>query len=440
MADYSHDEFVMGAKAVIPELVVKPHNTRQVSGVLKLANSMRFPVIPRGGATGLCGGCVPVPGGVVLSLERMKGVAVDRDNIMAEAEAGVPLVRLYEEVEKGSLFFPPHPGDESAQLGGVVATNAGGSRALKYGVVRDFVRGLEVVLPTGKIINVGGKTLKNSAGYSLLNLFIGSEGTLGVITKVILRLLPPPGALSTLVVPFESSEDAIGAVPELIRSGIIPMAVEFLEREIVPIAETSLQKKWPVQEGQAYLMLIIDGANSEELDRLTEGIGEVCLRMKAIDVYIAQTKEKQAELLDFRSKLYEVLKPYLYEILDITVPLSAITSYLRVVQEISHRFNVWLPTYGHAGDGNLHTHIMKGRPQGNTIEGVDGLEKFFPAIEERLHHEGLAHGGTISGEHGIGIVKKAYLEKAFSAEYIGLLKGIKNIFDPNNIMNPGKIF
>ncbi len=442
MVDYSHDEFSLESIRKLPEVVVKPKTREEISEILKLANKEKFPVTPRGGATGLVGSCVPLYGGLVLSLENMnKVLEVDTENLVAVVEAGVPLMEFYKKVEEAELFFPPHPGEESANIGGVIATNAGGSRAVKYGVIRNFIKGLEIVLATGEIIEMGGKIMKDSTGYSLVNLLIGSEGTLGIITKATISLLPPPRAMFTLVAPFNSVRDAINTVPMIIKSKTIPMAIEFVEKEPILVAQEYLQKKWPSREGKAYLMIIIDGSSEEEVMELCESVGELCSANNALDVFVADTKERQDNILNIRSQIYEAIKPYTIEILDITVPRAEIANHVERVHEIAGKYDVWLPTYGHAGDGNVHTHLMKVKfKEGKIEKAEEGWEDKYRQIRKEIHQDGINRGGTISGEHGVGIVKKEYLSMALSEAHINIMKEIKKIFDPENILNPGKIF
>lgn len=260
MIDYSHDEFSLDWVRHFPEVVVKPKTTGEISQIMKLASKEKFSVTPRGGGTGLVGGCIPVFGSVVLSLENMnKILEVDEENLMATVEPGVTLMDFYEKVKSSGLFFPPHPGDESAYMGGAIATNAGGARAVKYGVMRDFVKGLEVVLPNGEILDLGGKLMKNCTGYSLLHLMIGSEGTLGIITKAVILLMPRPKRVITLVIPYDSLYDTIKTVPKIILNGIRPMSIEFIQSDAISPSEEMLGKKWPGKEGKAFLMIIVDG-------------------------------------------------------------------------------------------------------------------------------------------------------------------------------------
>ncbi len=443
MLDYSHDEFPHPEISQVPLAVVKPVNTLQVSEILKWANQSNVPITPRGGGTGLCGGCIPAPGGIVLSLENMNHVVeVDWDNRMAVVEAGVRLMDFYEAVEKENLFFPPHPGDESATIGGVIATNAGGSRAVKYGVVRDFVKGIEVVLPDGEILQLGGKLVKNSTGYSLLHLMIGSEGTLGIVTKAVLSLIPPPKALMTLIVPFNDLEKAIRVVPDLAKTGTLPMAVEFIEAETIKLAEDFMKKQWPCREGKAHLMIILDGTGDDEVLKMAEEIGKLCGQFGAQDVFVADTKKKQREILEMRSNIYETIKKYVIEILDIVLPPSAIPGHVDTIHRLSQKYNMWLPTFGHAADGNVHTLPLRA----HYIEGKwkeipeSEWKEIYPLVRKALHEDARNRGGLVSGEHGIGLVKKEYLTGAIGQKAVEKMRLIKKVFDPNGILNPGKIF
>jgi glycolate oxidase len=442
LVDYGHDEFSLRDIARVPAAAVMPSDTFQVAAVLALADAFRVPVTPRGGATGLCGGCVPSEGGIVLSLEKMRAIEIDEENQMAVAEAGVTLMDFIKAVEEAGLYFPPHPGDESAMIGGLVATNAGGSRAVKYGVIRNYIRGLEVVLPDGCVIHPGGKYVKSSTGYNLMNLFIGSEGTLGIITRAIIQLMAQPPVLRTLVIPFPELEAAIEAVPRLLRKNIVPVAVEFVGLEVIVIAEEFIRKRWPSHEGTTHLLVILDAATEEEQDRLSQAVAEVCLEMGAIDVFIADTAAKQDDILAIRSKIYEAIKAETIEILDISVPRAGIAGHVRRVQEVARKYDIWLPTFGHAADGNVHTHIMKARFEGGKIVPVPESEwrDKIDRVRADLYRDGRERGGVISGEHGIGLVKKPFLSLALEEAQIGLMKGIKKVFDPKGILNPGKIF
>jgi glycolate oxidase len=399
-------------------------------------------VTPRGGATGLCGGCVPSAGGVVLSVENMNRVLeIDADNQMAVVEAGVTLNDFERAVEEAGFYFPPHPGEESAMIGGMIATNAGGSRAVKYGVIRNYVRGLEVVTARGDILSLGGKLIKSSTGYSLLHLMIGSEGTLAVITKAVIQILTKPSVTRSLVIPFDDLEAAIETVPLLLKK-VVPLALEFVPLDVIQITEEHLQKKWPCGQGETHLLVILDAASEDEMDRLSQTVAEIALEKGALDVFIADTAKKQDNVLDIRSKIYEAIKHDTIEIMDICVPRAEIAAHVKKVRAVAQKYGLWLPTFGHAGDGNVHTHIMKARHEDGQVISISEVEwrEKFDKIREELYADGMARGGVISGEHGIGLVKKKYLSRSLSPEQIELMKGIKRAFDPNGILNPGKIF
>ena len=369
-----------------------------------------------------------------------KILEVDRENLMVTAEAGVRLMDLYREIEKDGLFFPPHPGDETAMIGGVIATNAGGSRAVKYGTLRQFLRGIEVVLPQGEILRIGGKLVKNSTGFNLMHLFIGSEGLLGVFTKATISLLPKPRHTMSLIVPYPTITQAISTVPEIIRRDLQPLAVEFMEADSVALTERQLHRTWPVKGAQAFLLLILDLGSTDD-PRLMQ-IAEVCERHGAGEIFVAETDAKQREVLEFRSQMYEALKPYTMEILDIVVPRSEIAGHVEAVHALEREFSAWLPTYGHAGDGNVHSHITRvgfrdGKPDFAAKADWDAL---YPVLRQRLHQDALRRGGLVSGEHGIGLAKKELLREFVGPTQIALMQGIKKMLDPNGILNPGKMF
>lgn len=443
MADYSHDEFSLADIRQTPEVVVKPERADEVVAILKLADEERIPVTPRGGATGLCGGCVPLFGGIVLSLEKMNRIVeIDRENQMAVVEPGVTLMDFAKAVEEAGLSFPPHPGEESAMIGGLIATNAGGSRAVKYGVIRNYVRGLEVVLPQGKVIRLGGKFMKSSTGYSLLHLFIGSEGTLGVITQAVIQLLPTAPMTRSLVIPFGDLESAIESVPLLMSRKVMPVAVEFIEEEVIRITEDYLNKRWPSSAGKTHLLVILDASSEEDMDKSSQAVAEVCLEKGAVDVFIADTAKKQETVLEIRSKIYEAIKSHTIEILDISIPRAEIPKHVKRIREVSEEYAIWLPTFGHAADGNVHTHIMRARYAEGRMIPVPEEEwrAKVDKVREELYADAKERGGVISGEHGIGVVKKPFLSLVLDEAQIALMKGIKHLVDPHHILNPGKIF
>ena len=433
MESYLRDETpdALRPSAADDLILVKPSSTDEVSQILKAANEMRIPVFPVGGRTGLVGGCVPTERGIILSLERMNKIAVDKENLMAVAEAGATLGDLIKAADDADLFFPLHPGDEGAQIGGLISTNAGGVRAVKYGVMRNYVKGVEVVLPTGEILNLGGMLLKNNTGYDLMHLIIGSEGTLCVITKAVIKLYPKSEYSVTLILPFESRGDAIGTVPRILQSGVVPLAIEYVGIKELNMAAEHLGEEWPVQTGSAQLIIILSGASEDEVYSTCERISEIAEKNNAYEAMIAETREEQERILRIRSNIYTALKSRMVDILDVTVPMSRLGDLMNAVDEIAKKYGVYLPVYGHAGDGNLHIHVMK---EDGRIPG------YVKEIKNEIYGAGIRLGGVITGEHGIGKLRIKEFERFLSEKEKSLMKEIKRIFDPNNILNPGKIF
>jgi len=407
-------------------VLVKPKSTEEISQILKLANKEKIPVYPRGGGTGLVGGCVPTKDGIILSFERMDNIEIDKDNLMAIAEAGATLGKLLSISESFGLFFPPHPGDEGAQIGGLIACNAAGARTVKYGPMRNFVKGIEVVLPNGEILKIGGKLLKNNFGYDLMDLIIGSEGTLAIVTKAIIRLYPPPKAILTLIVPYENRHDSINSVPKILQEGIIPLAIEYVEKDVIEISAKHINKKWPIEEGIAYLIIIVDGLSEEEVYGECERIVEICKSFNSLEPIVATSKEEQKNILDIRSNIYTALKPNTADILDVTVPPSSIGKLMDIVDNIEKKYSTYLPTFGHAADGNLHVHIM--------MDKINEMEN----IRNEIYIATIKLGGTITGEHGIGEARIKYINNFMDKKQYEIMLKIKKIFDPNNILNPGK--
>lgn len=436
MVDYTHDE-TMGLKAE-PDIVVKVENAQQISQIMKLANEYHFPVVPRGAGTGLSGGAVPVLGGVVLSLEKMNRVLeIDEENMMVVTEPGVITGVLQQEVEKKGLFYPPDPASlDSCFIGGNLAECAGGARAVKYGVTKDYVCGIEVVLPNGDIISLGGKLLKNVVGYDLINLIVGSEGTLAIITKIILKLLPLPKHKIDLLVPFDNYETASQTIVEIIKSKVTPAAIEFMDQESIMACEKCLEKELPFRDSQAQILIELDGDDKEYLEKQAETVGELCLDKGAKDVLVADTKANQDKLWEVRRKISESLKLTggMKVSEDIVVPVNKMPLALRKFQELSQKLGVKIVCFGHLGDGNIHVNILKKELPDEVWQKVlaEAINGVFDIT--------VAAGGTISGEHGIGITKKKYLGKVLSVAEIEIMSQIKKTFDPNNILNPGKIF
>ncbi len=436
--NYSRDE-TPRITPCLPEAVVRPESAAAIAGIMKLANQYHIPVTPRGAGTGISGGAVASLGGIVLSLERLNRVLeIDKENFVTTVEPGVILCDLYRAVEAEGLYFPLYPGEVNSSIGGNVATNAGGMRAVRYGVTRHFVLGLTVVLPTGEIVETGGKFVKCSTGYELSQLITGSEGTLGVITSIILKLIPPPGKREVLFIPFNSLEDAISSVPEILKAGILPVGMEFMERDIVSLVEEFTGKEMPLHDHNAFLMIIVEAMNDEEFQAIATQISEICLAKGAVDVFIPPSERAKRSLLELREKFYpSVCHSGSPEIVDAVVPRNQIAVFIRRVKEAAREIGVPLMSYGHAGDGNVHLHpMLQGTPDSEErIESEKRVKKLFVRIFEIA----VSLGGTISGEHGLGTVKKGYLPIAFPPEKIELMKRIKRAFDPANIMNPGKL-
>lgn len=409
-------------------ILVKPADAQQVADVLQFANTHRLPVFPRGGGTGLAGGAVPTRNGIILSLERLTRLEIDQENLMAVAEAGVTLGQLALEAEKVNLAFPPHPGDESAQVGGLVATNAGGSRAVKHGVMRNQVRGIEAVLATGEILNLGGKVHKMNVGYDLMQLIIGSEGTLAVITKAIIQLFPKPGATITLIQPYGVRRDALSSVPRILKEAGTPLAIEYVERNEIERSAEHLGTHWPVAEGKCYLVIILAEATRDQVLSQSLKIAEVCRRNTAFETFVAESKPDQENILKIRSYIYSALKSEMADILDITVPIAQLERVMEAVEKIAGEYKAHVPIYGHAGDGNLHVHIMQ-----KDHEDPVHVEK----LRNEIYEIATRAGGVISGEHGIGKIRTGKLPTVLSKKELELLRSIKRIFDPNWILNPG---
>lgn len=442
MEPYGRDEFAMDTWRATPEAVVKPADESEVAALVKLCHDEKVPVTVRGGGTGLSAGCVPSPGAIVLSMELLDRVVdADPGNRSITVQAGVTLRKLYEAVQGMDLYFPPHPGDEGAFVGGAIAANAGGARAVKYGTVRRFVLGLQVVLADGETLELGGKFIKSSSGYDLLDLMIGSEGTLGVITRVTLSLLPRVGSVQTLLAPFQTVQQAIGAVPSMVATGIIPCAVEFVEHSVIRCAERLLKKSWPARQGKASLMVILDGRSEEDTLEQAQAIGQALEQAEALEVLITDQKARQAEILDLRSMLYEALRPGTVELFDVCVPRSEIAGHVGFVHSLEETIGVSLPTYGHAADGNVHTHSLRAALEDGVIgaELPDWREK-HRAVRDAIYADVVSRRGVISGEHGIGLVKREYLPLNLGAAHIGVMRSIKKALDPDGILNPGKVF
>jgi glycolate oxidase len=439
---YDHDEYALDSFVQIPKAVIKPSSEEQVAGIVRLCADTAVPLTARGGGTGLAAACVPAGDGIILSLERLnKVVEADAANYAITVQAGVTLEQINAAAEGIGLFFPPHPGDEGAMAGGMVATNAGGARAVKYGTIKRFVMGLQVVLASGQIVELGGNFMKSSLGYSLMELMIGSEGTLGIITRVTLALLPKPGSIQTLLATFDTVAAAIESVPAVLNKGIIPFAVEFVERSAVACAERLLDKTWPARQGPASLLLILDGPDEDFVFTQAETVGEVLEQGGALDILLADSKDKQEEILGIRSMIYEALRPGTAELFDVCVPRSQIVGHVEFVHSLEEKYQVDLPTYGHAADGNVHTNFMRRHLEDGVLgEEIPDWSAKLEVVRREIFEDVIRRNGNISGEHGIGLAKRDYLIDNIGETNVQLMRSIKLALDPDGLLNPGKIF
>jgi glycolate oxidase len=429
---YLYDETAYGVRPqpAAEVVVVKPGSTEEVAEVLKVANKHKVPVYVRGGGTGLVGGAIPTKPGIVVTLERMDRVVIDSENMVAEAEAGATLGKLIEEAEKHNFMFPAHPGDEGASIGGLIACNAGGSRAVKTGVMRNYVLGLEVVLPTGEVLKLGAKTIKNNFGYNLAHLFIGSEGILGVITRAYLRLYPKWSYAATVVIPFDSRVNAFRVAKKLLFSGFIPLALEYFDRRVIENSAKYLGLQWPIKEGEYFLMVVLAEPLEDVLFLELEYIDRVAREEGSLEPFATQREDEQKTLLKIRSEIFSSLKSETFDILDTTVPLGNVDRFIEKIIDIERRYGIWLPVYGHVGDGNVHVHVLN-------YQGFskDQLEK----IAEDVYDAALMLGGVITGEHGIGYARKKYVKKLLGSAWVETMRKLKAALDPNNILNPDKV-
>lgn len=434
---YAHDE--TERLHFPPDIVVKPSCTEEVSKVLRLCNELKIPVTPRGAGTGLSGAALPLFGGIVLSMERMNQIIhIDERNHQVITEPGVITEVLMEEVKKKGLFYPPDPSSRgSCFIGGNIAHNSGGPKAVKYGVVKDYVLNLEVVLPNGGVIWTGANVLKNSTGYNLTQLMVGSEGTLGVVTKIVLRLIPLPQFDLLMLVPFRVLEQAGEAVNEIFRAGFTPSALELVEIDALKIARKMVDSSAvPITDDiAAHLLIEVDGNDMDVLMKEMESIGTLLTKYDIGDLYFADDAQQKAELWKLRRRVAEAVKQAGYTIEeDTVVPRAALPALIRGVKALGMEHDFDVVCYGHAGDGNLHIRIRKeGIPNSYGNEVMSNILKSMFALVYQL-------GGTVSGEHGVGLIQKQYLEVVMPEANLSLMRAVKKAFDPNHILNPGKIF
>lgn len=433
--DFGKDE--LGTVSGKPDVMMYVKSAEEVSKIMKYANEHLIPVVVRGSGTGLVGACVPLFGGIIINTSKMNHILeLDESNLTLTVEPGVLLMEIYDYVETKGYFYAPDPGEKSATIGGNIATNAGGMRAVKYGVTRDWVRALEVVLPNGDIEWFGRKVVKDSTGYPLKQLMIGSEGTLGIITKAILKLDPKPVESISLLVPFPTEQEGLDAVPEIIKAKVSPTAIEFFERQTILFAEEFLGKKFPDTKSDSYILLTFEGKTKEELNYNYQLAADVCLnQLGATDVFIVDTDERKESVWKARGAFLEAIKASTTQMdeCDVVVPRSEIANYIKFTYELAEKYQIRIPSFGHAGDGNLHIYICK-----DAYSDIE-FEKKLAAIFDEMYKKAKAVGGLVSGEHGIGYAKKTYMKEVLGENQVRLMKGIKAVFDPNDILNPGKV-
>lgn len=432
---YSRDE--TSNLECFPDILIRARSTEDVSKTLKICNEYKIPVTPRGAGTGVTGGAVPVNGGVVLSLELLNRIIeIDKENMVAVVEPGVITGDIQNAVASMGLMYPPDPASlETCSIGGNVAENAGGPRAVKYGTTKDYILGLEFVLPDGSIINTGGKIVKDATGYNLTGIILGSEGTLAVITKIYLRLIPAPKITKDILIPFDSLDDAIETVYKILNNRIFPAAIEFMEENAIKLVSKHLENNMPFPDAHAHLLIQIDGSSEESVFGNLEAISKT-IDLDHEKIFVAESPTHRERLWKARRSIRDCISKespvFLAE--DCVVPRSKILEFLKELKKYLKSKKLRSVMFGHAGDGNVHIDILK-----DDIE-YDRWKSMLPEIKKEIYKRAISLGGTITAEHGIGYIRKDYLSMALSSDEIELSKRIKSAFDPNMILNPGKIF
>jgi len=440
MEPFSHDEIPGTHYRAMPEAVVHPASAEEIAAIVRMANRERIPLTPRGAGSGLSGGAVPVFGGIVVCSDRMNRILeFDRDNMMITVEPGVISNDINEYIKESGLFYAGYPMSmETCYIGGNVAENAGGGKAVKYGVTSRYVLGLEMVLPTGETVQLGGKLLKDVTGYNLVQLMIGTEGTLGFFTKIILKLIPKPKYQVDLLCLFPSSGAAIKAVPEILTgSGVTPTSIEYMDKSAVRQSCEYLNESLPYENCGAMLIVTVDGFELEQVQKDYEKVGRFCQKCGAIEVYVADNPSTSERIWKIRRSIPEAfsLANKLQSGEDVVVPPASIPVVVEEFALIAQKYDIQIPCYGHAGDGNIHARVTP-TPEWTEERWYDTL----PTILREIYAVVRSVGGRISGEHGIGHKRKEYMSCVVSNEYLNMLRTLKKAFDPNNIMNPGKIF
>lgn len=436
LADYAHDE--TEDLHYLPDLVALPEKAEEVAALLKICSEHRIPITPRGAGTGLSGGSLAIHGGLMIAMQRMnKIVAIDEQNLQATVESGLITEELINAVAEKDLLYPVDPASKgSCFIGGNISHGSGGPRVVKYGTIREYVLNLQVALPTGELIWTGANTLKYASGYNLTQLFIGSEGTLGIICKAVLKLIPRPQQNLLLFASFASNEEACDAVAAIFRKGIVPSAVEFMERKGIEWVISFEHIQFNLLPGmEAFLLIELDGNNFDELMLQCEEVNLVLEEKNCLDVLLADTANQKEALWRLRRAMpLSVKVNSIYKEEDTVVPRATLPVLIKGIKAIGTKYGFESVCYGHAGDGNLHVNILKG-----LMNDKDWHYKLKEGIRE-IFNLTVELGGTISGEHGIGLVQKEYMPLKYSPLHLEIMRGIKKVFDPQGILNPGKIF
>jgi len=436
---YSHDETDAREFGHRPDVVVLPASTEETAAVVQLANRELIPVTPRGAGSGLSGGAIPEYGGIVVSLEKMNRlIEVDRENMLAVAEAGMVTNDFAKAVEEQGLFFAGYPMSlQTCVIGGNIAENAGGGKAVKYGVTGRYILGLTLVTPLGEIVELGGKLAKDVTGYDLKSLVIGSEGTLGIVTRAIIRLIGYPSSKSDLLALFKTPKDAIDLVPEILCRGVTPTSIEFMDKLSVQTSCKYLNESLPYEDCGAMLLIELDGSDPVQIESDLIETGKLCESRGAQEVYVAEDRNNIERIWNVRRNIAEAFKVFspTQSLEDIVVPISRIPDIIPELERLGKKYGMQIPCYGHAGDGNLHATLVK-EPEMN----MDEWKKNEWACQKELYKITKAAGGKISGEHGIGIKRREFFKDLVNPGELELMKALKRAWDPNNIMNPGKIF
>lgn len=432
--DFAHDE--LGSVEQMPEVLIYVTSTEEVAKIMKYAYENEIPVVARGSGTDLVGAAVALKGGIMICTKYMNHILeLDENNLTITVEPGVLLMELQAYVEEHDFFYPPDPGEKSATIGGNISTNAGGMRAVKYGVTRDYVRGLTVVTPKGDIEHIGGKTVKNSSGYDLKDLIVGSEGTLCIVTEAILKILPLPSESVSMLLPFKTMEKAIEVVPEIIKSKASLTAIEYMSLDTIMSAEDFLGKKFPDTNFEAYILLTFDGNNKQAIEEEYTKVADLCIEHGAIDGYFVDTNERKQSVWSARGAFLEAIKATTDEMdeCDVVVPKSKVADFIKYTHDVAKELNIRIPSFGHAGDGNLHIYICRDKLPEDIWQAK--LKEAFDLLYARARE----FGGQVSGEHGIGYAKREYLKQQLGDNQIQIMKDIKKVFDPKNILNPDKV-